>query len=498
MEQYQLYIDGEWTDSSSGETFIVLNPYTEEAIAEVSKGCREDTQKAIDAAHKAFESGIWSDLPSQRRYEILLDIAERLESKQSELVELETRDAGMTTRMSSIADIPSGIGCLRYYAELARTVPFYEGLPPMDFPTSYNFVLREPIGVCGQITPWNVPFLMAISKLAPALAAGNTVVLKPASNTPLTALELARIIDESDMPKGVVNVVTGSGSVVGEEIASNSKVDKASFTGSTEVGRRIMELSSNTIKKVTLELGGKSPVIVLEDANHDLAIDGVLYGVYLHSGQVCVAGTRLFLPDSIHDEFVEKLVAKASRMKLGDPMDWGTDMGPLVSAEQRDRVEGYIESGLTQGAKLACGGARPKDLQKGYFIEPTIFVNVKNEMRIAQEEIFGPVLSVIKYSSVDEAIEMANDTIYGLAGAVWSEDIDNAMNVARKIRSGTVWINEHHMIDIRHPFGGYKQSGIGREMGVYGFHEYTEVKHVYVDLVKKRESRLWYGMVCSE
>jgi aldehyde dehydrogenase (NAD+) len=497
MRQYQLYINGEWVDAKSGETFKALNPCTEEAIAEVAKGSREDAQIATNAARKAFDSGIWSSLPPQRRCEILLDIAERLAAKQSELAELETKDAGMTIRMSSMVAIPGGVEGFRYYAGLARSVPFHEGLPPMEFPTSYNFVLREPIGVCGQIIPWNVPFSMAASKLAPALAAGNTVVLKPASYTPTTALELAKIIDDSDMPKGVVNIVTGPGSTVGEEIAANPKVDMVSFTGSTEVGRRIMELASSTVKKVSLELGGKSPVIVLEDANWDVAIDGVLFGVYLHSGQICVAGTRLFLPESIHDEFVDKLVAKVSHMKLGDPMDWSTDMGPLVSAEQRDRVEGYIKSGLEQGARLACGGGRPKELETGYFVEPTIFVDVNNDMKIAREEIFGPVLSVIKYSSVDEAIDMANDTMYGLAGAVWSEDMSRAMDVAKKIRSGTVWINEHHMIDTRHPFGGYKQSGIGREMGIYGFHEYTEIKHVYMDLVRKRESKLWYGMVSS-
>jgi aldehyde dehydrogenase (NAD+) len=428
----------------------------------------------------------------------LLDIAERLEAKQSELSELETRNAGLTILFSSVANIPTGIGNFRYYAELAKSAPpFYEGVPPItEMPPSYNFILREPIGVCGQITPWNGPFIMACWKLAPALATGNTVVLKPASYTPLTTLELAKVIDESDIPKGVINVVTGPGSIVGEEIASNPKVDKVTFTGSTEVGRRLMELASNNIKKVTLELGGKSPVIVLEDADWDMAIDGVLYGAYLHSGQICMAGTRLFLPQSIHNNFVEELVAKASRMKCGDPMDWGTNIGPLISVEQRNKVESYIKSGLEQGAKLACGGGRPKELEKGYFVEPTIFVDVKNEMKIAQEEIFGPVLSVIKYSSVDEAVSMANDTIYGLAGAVYSKDMITAMDVAKKIRAGTVWINEHFVLDNHYPFGGYKQSGIGRELGIESFHEYTEIKHVYVDLVGKRESKLWYGMVC--
>lgn len=495
MKRYQLYINGEWVDAASGETFQVLNPYTEEVIAEAAKGGSEDAQKAIDAARKAFDSGVWSDLPQKRRSEIMLDIVERMMAKQSELVELEIKDAGLTIRFSSMAGIPDAIGRFRYFAELAGTVSFYEPLPAMEFPTSYNYALREPIGVCGLIVPWNVPLWMATGKLAPALAAGNTVVLKPASNTPITAMELAKIIDESEMPKGVVNVVTGPGPIVGEEIASNPKVDKVSFTGSTEVGRRIVELASSTVKKLTLELGGKSPVIVLEDANLDVAIDGALYGIYFHSGQICMAGSRLFLPESLHDEFVEKLVAKALRIKLGDPMDFGTDMGPLVSAEQRERVEGYIKSGLEQGAKLACGGGRPKGLEKGYFVEPTIFVDVNNDMKIAQEEIFGPVLSVIKYSAVEEAIKMANDVIYGLAGAVWSEDMGRAMDVAKKIRAGTVWINEHHMLGREHPFGGYKQSGVGREYGIYSFNEYTEIKHVYMDLVRKRESKVWYGIV---
>jgi len=338
---------------------------------------------------------------------------------------------------------------------------------------------------------------MAVWKLAPALAMGNSVVLKPASNTPLTALRLAELLEETELPPGVVNIITGGGATVGEELASHPDVDKVSFTGSTVVGRRIMQLASSTIKKCTLELGGKSPNIVYEDADIDAAVDGALWATFFHQGQVCESGTRLLLPESIHDQFVEKLVARAKQIKIGDALDYETDMGPLVSAEQLDTVENYVRIGQEEGAKLVLGGKRPEGFDKGYFYEPTIFTEVDNSMTIAQEEIFGPVLSVIKFSSDDEAIAIANDSIYGLASAVWSEDYDRCLTTAKALRAGTVWINDHHLINCVAPFGGYKQSGIGRELGTYGLDEYTEVKHVHVDLTKDPDQKM-FGVLLSE
>jgi acyl-CoA reductase-like NAD-dependent aldehyde dehydrogenase len=339
---------------------------------------------------------------------------------------------------------------------------------------------------------------MAVWKLAPALAMGNTVVLKPASNTPLTALRLAELIEETDLPKGVLSVITGPGGSVGEELASNPLVDKVSFTGSTVVGRRIMELASQTIKKCTLELGGKSPNIVFEDANLEAAVDGALWATFFHQGQACESGTRLILPESIHDEFVERLIERAKTIKLGDTLDYDTDMGPLVSAAQRDIVADYVRIGREEGAKCVLGGeARTGPDGKGFFFEPTIFTDVENSMRIAQEEIFGPVLSVIKVSSDEEAISVANDTIYGLAAAVWTEDYDRALMTARRLKAGTIWINDHHLINCVAPFGGYKQSGNGREHGIYGLNEYTEIKHIHVDLTRDVDMK-FFGILLSE
>jgi acyl-CoA reductase-like NAD-dependent aldehyde dehydrogenase len=375
-----------------------------------------------------------------------------------------------------------------------------EAFEPVSYPThSYNFVLREPIGVCAGIVPWNFPLVMAVWKLAPALAMGNTCVLKPASNTPLTALMLAEALDRTDLPKGVVNVITGGGATVGEELASHPDVDKVAFTGSTVVGRRIMQLASSTIKKTTLELGGKSPNIVFEDADMDQAVDGALWATFFHQGQVCESGTRLLLPESIHDEFVERLVERARQIKLGDPLDHESDMGPLVSAAQRETVEGYVRIGKEEGATLALGGKRPGggQFERGFWFEPTIFTDVENSMTIAQEEIFGPVLSVLKFKDDDDAIRIANDSIYGLASGVWSQDPDRCLETAKRLRAGTVWINDFHLINCIAPFGGYKQSGVGRELSGYGLNEYTEVKHVHWDLGTPAHSKM-FGVLISD
>ena len=498
VKAYKNYIGGEWVEAASGETFDVINPSSGDLVATVPKGGREDAESAIGAARESFDSGIWAEMDPDERVRIMRSVVDKFTEHEDELAELESLQAGMTMRATSTVVIGYCINHWDYFARQAGR-PRQEALDPVEFPThSYNFVLREPIGVCAGIIPWNFPLVMAVWKLAPALAMGNSCVLKPASNTPLTALRLAELLDETDLPKGVVNVITGGGATVGEELAAHPDVDKVSFTGSTVVGRRIMQLASSTIKKTTLELGGKSPNIVFEDANIEAAVDGALWATFFHQGQVCESGTRLLLPESIHDEFVEALVERARQIKIGDALDYDTDMGPLVSAAQLETTENYVRIGQEEGAKLVLGGKRPDDAPDGgFYYEPTIFTDVDNSMTIAQEEIFGPVLSVIKFSSDDEAVRIANDSIYGLASAVWSEDYDRCLEVAKKLRAGTVWINDHHLINCIAPFGGYKQSGIGRELGSYGLDEYTEVKHVHVDLTRDPERKM-FGVLLSE
>jgi acyl-CoA reductase-like NAD-dependent aldehyde dehydrogenase len=499
MKTYKLLIGGKLVDAETCETRTTINPATEEPIALVPVATRGDARRAIEAARSAFDSRVWSGMEPKERARILLKIAEKLASRQDELARIEAADAGATIRKTSMMDIPIGIEHWRALVELGERIPTYEPLPWIDMPAiSWNFVHREPIGVCAGIIPWNFPFMMAVWKVAPALIMGNCVVLKPASDTPLTALELAETSLECGLPPGVLNVVIGSGSVVGEELCTNPMVDKVALTGSTETGRRVMRLASDTVKKVTLELGGKSPTIICDDADLAVAVDGALFGTFFHAGQVCESGTRCFVPASIYDTFMERLRERVTHIKLGDTADYETTMGPVVSEVQLKRVLGYIERGRAEGARLVCGGGRPGDLHKGWFVQPTIFEEVSNQATIAREEIFGPVLSVIRYKALDEAIAMANDSIYGLGGAVFSRDIPKAIGIAKRIRTGTVWINDFHLINALAPFGGFKQSGVGRELGPQGLLEYTQAKHIHVDLALDRSKKFWYDYILND
>jgi len=496
MTHDRLFIDGEFVDAASKTTFASINPFNSTVIASVARAGVQDAHAAVTAARKAFDEGPWPRMKREERSAILKAISDKINERQKELIALEVADSGSTVRKAK-EDIYLSARNMNYFSKLAAAdlTETIEGLNKPGF--SQNLLVREPVGVVGAIIPWNFPLKMAIWKIGPALAAGNTVVLKPSELTPCTALELASILKEIGLPRGVVNIIPGFGDEAGEALVRDPRIDKISFTGSTAVGKKIMSIASENLKKVTLECGGKSANIVLADADMDLAVDGAMYAIFYHQGQCCEAGTRLLLPSSNYADFVERLVAKTKRIKLGDPSDPATDMGPVISKKQRDRVLGYVEKGNAEGATLATGGKTPADsaLANGYFVEPTIFTNVKNTMTIAQEEIFGPVLSVIRYETEDEAVAIANDSIYGLGGGVWSRDKERAMKIAQRLRTGTVWINEWHLISERAPFGGYKQSGIGREFGVDGLKEYTESKHVHIDELGSREKKFWYDVV---
>ncbi|WP_191559652.1 aldehyde dehydrogenase family protein [Metabacillus idriensis] len=495
-----LFINGKWEESVSKETFDIFNPATGEIAAKAAKGSKEDVDKAVLAARHAFDQTEWKSMKPKERAKVLNAIAHQIIQHAEELAYLECISSGGTIRRISSNDILQMADLFQTFAKFAADYPYSETLPNPPFPgPAHNFIWREPIGVCAAITPWNMPMLIASWKIAPALAMGNTLVIKPATYTPLSTLKLAEIISKV-VPPGVINVVTGPGAEVGEALVRHPQVDKVAFTGSTEVGRNIMKLAAETVKNTTLELGGKSPNIIFEDADLSLALPGSLFGVFLHSGQLCESGTRLFVPESMHDEIVEGLLALTKKMKLGNPLEASTDVGPLISEKQKDSILAYIQSGKEEGATLVCGGKEIKvpGCEGGHFIEPTIFTNVTNDMKIAQEEIFGPVLSIIKYSDEEEAIKMANDTIYGLAAGVWTRDVNKAYEAARKLQAGVVWINDWHMLRNDAPFGGYKQSGIGREMGQHSLDAYTQVKHVHTSMVSDLHKRSWYGILFSE
>ena len=477
IKQGMLFINGKWVDSVSGKTFDTLNPATEKVITSVAEGDSADIDLAVIAARAAFENGPWEKTGARDRGRILLKIANLLEKHQDELALLDTLDNGKPITETTNADIPLAIDCFLYYAGWADKI-HGETIPVRG--EFFNYTLRDPVGVVGQIIPWNFPLLMAAWKIAPALACGNTVVLKPAEQTPLTALRLGEICQEAGLPDGVLNIVTGYGPTAGAALAEHMDVNKIAFTGGSDTGRIIMQAASKNLKQITLELGGKSPNIVFADSDIDSAVSGAMTGIFFNQGEVCCAGSRLFLERSIHDEFVDKLSNKAANMRVGNPEDAGTQMGAQVSEEQFDKILGYIDTGKQEGAKLVTGGERCGE--KGYFIRPTVFDEVDNNMKIAREEIFGPVVSAITFDDVDEVVRQGNLSIYGLAAAVWTKDITKAHRLARDLKAGTIWINTYNAFDAASPFGGFKQSGFGRELGVHALELYTQVKSVWINL----------------
>jgi aldehyde dehydrogenase (NAD+) len=472
----KLLINNRWVESESGETFSTINPTTGEEICQVAAADVSDVEKAVQAARNAFERGPWRKMHASERGRLLYTLADLIEKNTDELAQLESLDNGKPLSTARRVDVAKTTACYRYFAGWSdkiqgKTIPI-DG----DF---FCYTRHEPIGVVGQIIPWNYPMLMQAWKLAPALATGNTVVMKPAEQTPLSALRIGELILEAGFPEGVVNLLPGFGPTAGAAIARHMDVDKVAFTGSTEVGRLIMEAAAKSnLKRVTLELGGKSPNIIFEDTDLDEAVEGAHLGLFSNQGQICCAGSRVFVEESIYDQFVKRSVTRARTRIVGDPFDQKTEQGPQVDQAQFDRVMGYIESGRTEGATLACGGRRVGD--RGYFIEPTVFSDVQDDMTIAREEIFGPVMSVIPFKDLDEVTTRANRTNYGLAAGVWTRDIRKAHAIANGVRAGTVWVNCYNILDTRAPFGGFKQSGTGRELGEYGLQQYTEVKTVII------------------
>jgi betaine-aldehyde dehydrogenase len=477
MKRYLMHINGEPAESRTGSWFGVIDPSTEETIAEVPDAREDDIDAAVQAARAAFDSGPWPQTTAQERGRLLFRLADRIRREAARLAELEARNSGKPI-VEAEFDINDVATCFEYYGGLATKVLGHVNPVPDN---ALSLSLREPVGVAAQIIPWNYPLLMAAWKLAPALAAGCTCILKPAEQTPLTALEMVGWLPEIGFPPGVVNIVTGFGETAGAPLVKHPGVDKVAFTGSASVGKLILKSAADTIKRVTLELGGKSPNIFFADADFEAAIDGALFGVFINQGEVCSAGSRILVEKSIYTKFVDAMTEKAKRIKLGPPLDRDTKMGPLVNKEQYERVQSYVEIGK-QEAKLTVGGGRPSGFARGYYVEPTIFADVDNSARIAREEIFGPVAAIIPFASEADAIRIANDSPYGLAAAVWSRDIFKAFRVVKAVRAGIIWVNHMQPTYVEAPWGGYKQSGFGRELGPWGIEEYLETKQVHINL----------------
>jgi aldehyde dehydrogenase (NAD+) len=476
VKDQPLFINGKFVDGSSGKTFPAINPATGATLAQVAEADKNDVDMAVKAARKALESGPWSKMDAADRGRLMFKLADLIEKEAEELAALESLTCGKTIT-DARGDLQGVVNTLRYYAGWAdkiegRTVPVRGNF--------LSYTLRQPVGVIGQIIPWNFPLLMLAWKWGPALACGNTVVMKLAEQTPVTGLKVAELALEAGFPAGVINVLNGYGETTGAAMVVHPDIDKIAFTGHVETAKIIQKAAADTLKRTTFELGGKSPNVIFADADMDEAVAGAFHAIYFHGGQCCTAGSRLFVEEKIHREFADRLAAKAKKRKLGDPLDPTTEQGPQVSQEQMDKILGYCDVGQKQGAKLMVGGKRSGD--KGYFVEPTIFDNVKDDMAIAKDEIFGPVVSVLPFKSVDEVIDRANRTFYGLAAAVWTKDIDKAHRFAKEVKAGTVWVNCYHVVDTTTPFGGFKMSGQGRENGEAVLEHYTEIKTVTVKL----------------
>ena len=480
VRRYQLFINGTFVDSQSGKTFESISPHDRSVVAVVAEGDTADIDAAVGAARAATD--VWTSMPPGERAKLLLKMADQLDARAMELGRLESLDMGGPILMTS-GMVGFAAETFRYWAGMATKIHGITS-PPMRPGEYLGYTLREPVGVVGGITPWNGPLIMATWKTAPALACGNTVVLKPAEHTPMTALELARIAAEAGMPDGVFNVVPGFGPTAGAALAAHPGVDKIAFTGEAVTGRLIVQMSTSNLKTVTLELGGKSPHLIFDDVDLETAVANALYGMFTNTGQICSAGTRLIVQDTLYDRFVERFVERARQIVIGDPTDFSTRMGPLVSEEQLRKVQRYVEIGKREGATLCCGGGQPTraDLANGFYFEPTVFTDVDNRMQIAQEEIFGPVAAVLKFHDEDDAVRIANEVIYGLAAGVQTRDLKRAHRLAKRLQAGTVWINTWHMIEQNTPFGGYKLSGYGRENGVAMVEHLTKIKQVWVDL----------------
>ncbi len=474
----RLLIGGEWTAARAGKTFDVLNPATEQKITTAAYGDTPDVDAAVAAARRAFDQGPWGKMPARERGMYLYKLADLVEKNKEELATLESMDNGKPISECLGFDIPQAVDTFRYYAGWADKM--YGEINPVA-PNFFSYTLKEPVGVVAQIIPWNFPLLMAAWKLGPALACGCVSILKPAEQTPLTALRLGELIVEAGFPPGVVNIVTGD-HVAGAALANHKNVDKVAFTGSTEVGKKVMVAAAQNLKRVSMELGGKAPNIIFADADIDLAVQGAVTAIFFNQGEVCCAGSRLYLDERIHDEFIEKFARVAKAIKVGNPLDSATQMGAQVSLEQHEKVMGYIASGVSAGAKLAAGGKSLRPTLGGYFLEPTIFTDTSNDMKIVKEEIFGPVVATKRFSNVDDLITQAHDTAYGLSAGLWTKNVTLAHETARRLRAGTIWINCYNAFDVAVPFGGYKESGFGRELGKAALDLYTEQKAVWVGL----------------